>query len=243
MIPAGTETANADRKMNADQGMARQERDLSWEPRRQMTLEAARKRSAVIKLLRLSFLVFAAAIILVIAVYIAINVLRKQPPPAVAPVAVDGEVRMINPRFSGRDSAGRPYVVIADTATRRPDEPETTDLVNPRLDTAPGADSSQVKAKRGVYQADRKILSLFEDVVFNTPNGYEYKTQHARFFIDSDTIVGDKPVDGTGPMGSVRADSYEVIKGGERVMFTGNVITHIKSRSDATSDEKGVSNE
>ncbi len=221
--------------MSADSGTAQQESKLSWEPRRRMTLDAARKRSANIKRLRLSFLLLAAVIVAVVLLYIVLNILRQDaPPPPLADAS--GEVRMINPRFSGRDNAGRPYVVIADTATRRIDEPETTDMVNPRLDTAPGADSSQVTARRGVYQAGLKILNLYDHVVLTTPNGYEYQTEHARFFIGIDSIEGDEPVSGTGPMGSVRADGYEIINGGEKVTFSGNVVTHIENRNDEVGD-------
>ncbi len=222
--------------MSAESGVSRPKGEISWEPRRQMTLESARKRSAVIRVLRLTFLVLSAVIIAVVLLYILVNALRKDVPAPPPLVEADGEVRMINPRFSGRDSAGRPYVVIADTATRRTDEPETTDLVNPRLDTAPGSDSSQVTAKRGVYQADKKILTLYDNVLFTTPNGYEYKTEHARFFIDSDSISGNQPVSGTGPMGSVSADSYNIIEGGKKVTFIGNVVTHIESANDQSGD-------
>lgn len=222
--------------MNADSGITRRESELSWEPRRRMTLDAARKRSAVIRMLRLSFLIVSAIIIAVVVLFIVMNALRKEAP-APPPLAdTDGEVRMINPRFSGRDSDGNPYVVIADTATRRKNEPETTDLVNPRLDTAPGSESSQVTSNRGVYQANLKILDLYDSVHFTTPGGYDYKTEHAQFFIDTDTIVGDQPVKGAGPMGSVSADSYKIIDGGEKVTFTGNVITYIESRNGAKGD-------
>lgn len=232
----GQTITKADSHMDADTGTVRQQSEISWEPRRRMTLEAARKRSAVIRILRLSFLILSALIIAVVALYIILNAMRKETPVAPPPVEADGEVRMINPRFTGRDNAGRPYVVIADTAIRRTDEPDTTDLVNPRLDTAPGSDSSQVTARRGVYQANLKILNLYDHVLFTTPNGYKYKTEHARFFIDTDSIVGDEPVDGTGPMGSVRADRYEIIDGGKKVTFAGNVVTRIKSHSDANGD-------
>lgn len=215
--------------MSADSGTTRQESQLNWEPRRQMTLDAARKRGVVIKTLRIAFFTLSVGVIAVIALYVGYNTLQKEPAEPIAPVADgDGEVRMLNPRFSGQDNSGRPYTVIADTATRRTDDPEITDLVNPRLDTAPGADSSQVTAKRGVYEAANKILTLNEDVQFTTPDGYTYSTEHAKLFIDTDNIFGDQPVFGTGPLGSVRSDSYKVYNGGKKVTFSGHVHTVIE---------------
>ncbi len=222
--------------MSADTGAIRQDDDLDWEDRRRTTLEAARRRSMVIRILRLSFLILAAAIIAVVAGYIIVHALRKEPPPAPQPIVEGEEVRMINPRFSGRDRAGRPYVVIADSATRREDDPEVTDLVNPRLDTAPDAGSSHVSASRGVYDANRKILDLYDDVRLETPDGNLYHTTHTRLFIDSDFIEGDQPVSGAGPLGTIRADRFQVINGGERVVFTGHVITHIKNSAAANGD-------
>ena len=223
--------------MSADPGTLRQARapadELDWEDRRRTTLESARRRSMIIRLLRLSFLALAAAIAAVVAGYIVMHALRKEEPPAPPPVVEGEEVRMINPRFSGRDKAGRPYVVIADTATRRENDPEVTDLVNPRLDTAPDPDSSHVSASRGVYDANRKILDLYDDVRLETPNGNIYRTTHTRLFIDSDFIEGDQPVTGAGPLGTIRADRFQVLNGGEKVVFTGHVFTHIKNAASA----------
>ena len=226
--------------MSADPGIARRRSELDWEDRRRTTLESARRRSIVIRILRLTFLALAAAVIVIVALYIIVHALHKEPPPPPPPAVAEGEeVRMINPRFSGRDSAGRPYVVSAETATRRHDDPDVTDLVNPRLDTAPGPNSSHVTASRGVYDANRKILDLYDQVRLATPNGNTYTTAHTRFFIDSDFIEGDQPVTGTGPLGKILADRFQVINGGEKVVFSGHVVTHIKNDTAAN----GESNE
>lgn len=223
--------------MSADRGSDRQESQLNWEPRRQMTLDAARRRGNIIKILRISFFALSVGIIVVIGLFVGINALRKDPAGPTAPLAdASGEVRMINPRFSGQSNSGQPYTVIADTATNRNDDPETTDLINPRLDTAPGANSSQVSANSGVYERANNILTLNEDVQFTTPDGYTYKTEHAKLFIDSDNIFGEKPIVGTGPMGEVRADSYKVFDGGKKITFSGHVHTVIERRKSAAGE-------
>ena len=222
--------------MSADSRTVRRPSELDWEDRRRTTLESARRRSVVIRLLRLAFLALAIAIIAVVALYIVLHALRKETPPPPPPAVEGEELRMINPRFSGRDKAGRPYVVIADTATRRQDDPEVTDLVNPRLDTAPGPNSSHVTASRGIYDANRKKLDLYDNVRLVTPNGNTYKTTHTRLFIDDDFIEGDQPVTGTGPLGAISADRFQIINGGEKVVFSGHVVTHIRNDAAANGD-------
>ncbi len=226
--------------MSAESGMASDEKRMRWEPRRQSTLQSARRRTMVIRLLRLSFLVFAIAVVLVLAGYIVVNSLHKEPPPVLPQTPqTDEEVQMISPRFTGRDNAGRPYEVIADTATRNKEAPEITYLVNIRMDSAQGDNSSHVTARTGVYDSARKILDLDEDVRLISPNGFVYTTSKARFFIDSNRIVGDQRVFGNGPTGTVEADGYEIIDGGKKVIFSGNVITHIENAQ----GQDGVANE
>ncbi|PHR62348.1 MAG: hypothetical protein COA47_04585 [Robiginitomaculum sp.] len=207
---------------------------MQWEPRRRMTLAAARRRSILVKWLRAGFSLSALSIIGVVMVYILISANQPAPvlPPPPVQVVVEDEVRMIQPRFTGHDDTGRPYVVVADSAVNRGESESegVTDLVAPKLDTDPTRDdNATVSADRGVYDATNKVLDLYDKVQLGTNSGYVYETDHARFLIGEDRIVGDEAVSGVGPMGSIEADSYEIIKGGERVVFRGRVRTRIQA--------------
>ena len=50
-------------------------------------------------------------------------------------------------------------------------------------------------------------------------------------------MEGLSPLEGKGPLGDIRADSYEILDGGNRIVFQGNVTTVIiPTGSEATSD-------
>jgi lipopolysaccharide export system protein LptC len=196
----------------------------SWEPRRALTLNTARRRTAFVRLLRFTFI---AAAIGIVVLLIAQLILGGTSGPTETQEAVSTDIRMINPRFTGRDDNLTPYTVTADVATRsRDSQSGLTELERPRLDydfLNAGEEMSQVLAETGSYDASNRILDLNADVNFSTDNGYSFSSEHARIFLREERVVGEMPVEGSGPMGTIRADRYEIHNGGDRVIFDGNV--------------------
>jgi lipopolysaccharide export system protein LptC len=137
----------------------------------------------------------------------------------------DGEaVTMINPRFTGRDSAGEVFSITADAAQRRRAEDGVVDLVNPVMRDAKGA---ELKAPTGYYDRDKGVLELYEAVNITDSGGYSFVSRGARLVLGEDRVEGLSPLEGKGPLGDIRADSYEILDGGNRVVFEGNVRTVI----------------
>lgn len=208
-----------------------------WEPRRATTLAAARKRTAFVRALRYGLVALAALIVAGISIQI---LLRTQGGETSEPVIVGEDARMINPRFTGRDESGAPYVVTADAAVRqRGDEAHITELESPRLDydlIAADEEADGVLARTGMFNAEARTLDLRADVRFNTRSGYEFFADHARVFLSEDRVMGESAVEGDGPMGTIRANGYEILDGGDRVVFTGNVQTRIRN-DDADGDQ------
>ena len=216
---------------------------VQWEPERRLTLSAARRRSAIVKVLRIIFILMAAAIIAVVIAYIVASSNQPTPEPQPAPVqqAKEDETRIIKPKFTGHDDTGRAYVVVADSAVRRTDVDDTTDLISPQLDFNTNLEQTnvpKVSAERGVYDASNKILDLYEQVQLGAPNGYVYETNHARILIAEDRIIGDQQVKGQGPLGSIRADSYEIANGGDRLYFRGRVQTRISTKKETKGEDE-----
>ena len=138
---------------------------------------------------------------------------------------------MKNPRFTGRNAAGQPYVITADEAQRNGANPSLIELINPALDDGL---SGTVHAPRGMFDQDAQYLELFEEVVMTDATGNRFVTTHARMYVQENRIVGLQPLDGNGPLGRIRADSYEIRNGGDVVIFRGNVWTEIdQSASEA----------
>ncbi len=207
--------------------MTRRNEDLA---RRARAFDAAWRRSVFVRRLRLGLLGLAALIALNAIVQIVISDAGEL---AEAPAAPGGDAeRIVNPRFTGRDETGAPYVVTAETAARRSrGAGALTDLTRPILDyallRADGADPSQVLARAGVFNADARTLELQDAVRFATRSGYSFSTDRARIHLSDARISGDAPVEGAAPWGRIRAGGFEVTEGGERVVFTDGVRTRI----------------
>ncbi|MCR9269981.1 MAG: hypothetical protein NXH72_08350 [Hyphomonadaceae bacterium] len=190
-----------------------------WAPQRQMTLAQARRRSSFIGLLRMAFVAGAAISAGVIIGPIAATTLNGAGQ-QIDQLAGDEVVTMVNARFTGRNVVGDAYVITAEEARRRRADPSVINLTNPRLVDDKG---TQVSAPVGVFYQNTEYLDLFQDVKVRDREGYEFTTTAARVFVQEGRVQGLEPLNGIGPLGDVRADSYEIEDEGDRVIFRGNV--------------------
>lgn len=206
-------------------------RPSRWEPKRATTLGEARRRTAFVRILRFALIALAAALGLLVTIQLLMNNSNAAPE---AVETVGENARMINPRFTGRDEGGAPFTVTADTAIRRRGEAiNLTELENPRIDfemlEAIDQSADGVLAETGLYDSEARTLDLDTDVRFRTRSGYLFRSEDARIYLGEDRVVGDSAVEGIGPMGRIRADRYEVLDGGDHVVFTGNVVARIET--------------
>ena len=190
-----------------------------WAPQRQMTLAQARRRSSMVSLLRVMFVAGAAISAGVIIGPIAATTMTGNGQ-QIDQVAADEVITMLNARFTGRNIAGDAYVITAEEARRRRADSSVVDLVNPRLVDDKG---TEVGAPIGVYYQNAEHLDLFQAVSVRDSDGYEFSTTAARVFVQEGRVQGLEPLSGNGPLGDVRADSYEIEDDGDRVILRGNV--------------------
>jgi lipopolysaccharide export system protein LptC len=187
-----------------------------------MTLAQARRRSERVRYLRYAFVGAAAVSIGLFLGFVFRSALTQE---AGLPTVRDEEaVTMINPRFTGRDSSGQVFTITADAAQRRRAEGGVVDLVNPVMRDANGA---ELKAPTGYYDRDKGVLELYEAVNIKDSAGYSFISRGARLILGEDRVEGLSPLEGKGPLGDIRADSYEILDGGNRIVFEGNVQTVI----------------
>ena len=190
-----------------------------WGPRRATSLREARRRTALVHILRLLLTCGAVVSAGILIGPVVKKALGPTSPPLTAPTLA---VTMLNPRFEGVDANGAPYVVTADTARRRRENVSLVDLARPRLEDQA---SSNVTARDGVYDRDAQVLDLIGDVVMKDAAGYTFTADKARMFIKENRVEGATPLHGFGPVGEVKADSYEVLDNGNRIILTGHVWT------------------
>ncbi|WP_321488239.1 hypothetical protein [uncultured Hyphomonas sp.] len=203
-----------------------------WAPRRQLTLAQARKRSERVRMLRMLFVASAAVSIGFFAGHVIKSALTADSRPV--SVTKDDSVTMVNPRFTGRDSTGQSFQITADAARRRRGMDQAVDLIGPVLNDEAG---SQVSAPSGMYDRAAGILELYDDVSITDASGYTFMSLGARVFVGEGRIEGLSPLQGKGPLGDIRCDSYEVLEDGNRIVCAGNVRTVIYP---ATEDDTPV---
>ncbi|WP_084420384.1 LPS export ABC transporter periplasmic protein LptC [Henriciella litoralis] len=184
-----------------------------------MTLAQARKRSNRVSLMRLGFTAAAAISAGVMVGHLAANAVSASPG-SIEKLSSDEVVTMVNPRFTGRDVAGQAFVITADTAQRRQGGGEKIDLTNPKMVIE---DGTEIEAPSGLYDQDEQTLSLFEDVRLVDSKGYKFRSTSAKMFVEESRVQGIDPLSGSGPLGDVRCDNFEIVDDGDRVRCSGNV--------------------
>jgi len=201
-----------------------------WGPRRATSLREARARTALVHILRLLFTIGAVLSAGILIGYVINNAIAASRPPVSGPGA---GATVIGPRFDGRDANDKPYVLTADTARRRRAATDLVDLVNPRLEDAT---STAVQARDGVWNDKAKVLDLVGDVVMTDAAGYTFTADRTRMYVEDNRVEGKTPLNGYGPIGEVRANEYEVVDEGNRIILTGNVWTKFtpKKKRDGT---------
>jgi lipopolysaccharide export system protein LptC len=216
-------TASSPQGLSSSGESARTGSDNLWEPRRLVTLANVRKRSGFVGLMRLAFIAIAAIAVGVLLGHVVAHAVRvrfAEPPEKLSAASV----RMLSPRFTGRDASGTPYVITAVAAIRRPDSPNLIDLERPKIDDTSGA---VVIADKGVFDRDSGVLELTGNVAVREAEGNIFVSNTTSYNVDAKRVTGQSSVRGIGPMGEVRADSYEVGGDGDVLTLSGNVWTRL----------------
>ena len=196
--------------------------------RRAKSLAQARARSTMIERIKLALgIIIALALLNVLVQIIMAGTGAREE----ASFAVTGGERIINPRFTGRDEAGQPFVVTA-TSAMRPDagvgiaELELPNLQYALINSAQ-SDNSTVLANAGLFDEYNRTLLLREAVKLTTTSGYALATESALIVLSEGRIEGEDAVRGTGPWGSISANGFEVSRDGQHIELVGDVRTRL----------------
>ena len=194
-----------------------------WTPHRQLSLAQARQRTQPVRYMRFALV---AAAIITLGIFLGFMARNAYDRALGNSVAITGDqtVAMVNPRFTGRDGSGQLYIITSETAQQRRENEHLIDLVNPKLVDSFGG---EVTAPRGLYDRVNETLDLYEDVLLVDAEGYVFNSIHAQVFPQTGRVIGVEPLDGTGPLGDIRSDSYELDRDSGIVTFVGRVKTII----------------
>jgi len=140
---------------------------------------------------------------------------------SITPEDVKGQ-RVVNARFNGLDSDGRPYTVTADSAVQADGGAEPVTLEFPKADIMLGGDAwLALAADTGIYRKPLQTLDLERNVTGFHDQGYEFRTSRAAIDLEAGTAAGDAPVVGHGPLGELQSQGFSLGDRGERIVFTG----------------------
>jgi lipopolysaccharide export system protein LptC len=196
--------------------------------RRLQELGRWREHSRLIKRLRWALPSVMAALLAILLGWAAFNILI-QPMGFGAGTSAGTSIRMINPRFYGRDHGGKAFSVAAAFAVRDNNQFQRIYVERPFLilGAAPGPET-KVSADKGVYREDTRILTLDGNVHVHDSQGNDFLTSHAVINTVTDDIDGPTPVAGHGPLGRIASSSYAVHNGGAQILFNGKVVARIE---------------
>lgn len=197
--------------------------------RRRVAINRWRSRSRLIHLFRRAL---PAAIILLLLALVGAVIAAALLNRTEEETASNDEIRLVNPRFYGRDKDGSAFVLSAREAVRDRNRAARIALVDPviLMNSDESARATQVQAETGVYDEESKLLALQKNVrVQDRAGGFNFRTEEALVETTTNVVRGSRPVQGEGPTGRIAADAYAVYDRGERITFSGNVRARLEN--------------
>jgi lipopolysaccharide export system protein LptC len=143
--------------------------------------------------------------------------------------SLNNDLRMVSPRVTGLDKSGRPYLLTADTATQAKGQPSHIALDNVQADLklSDEADWVSLSSASGLLDTETQILELRQKIDIYGSSGYEFHGTSGRIDFREGTVSSDEPVQGHGPLGTLRADRMTADNGERTLRFTGHVKVRI----------------
>lgn len=133
------------------------------------------------------------------------------------------EITLEKPMFHGQDAQGRSFVIGAQGAVRDPATGRFR-LNGPllRLNLG-GTKITELTADAGIYNETGRTVTIGPNVrISDGGSGFTLTTPEAVVDTATGVVTGDKGVQGSGPLGTIRATSYAIYEQGERVVFRGS---------------------
>jgi lipopolysaccharide export system protein LptC len=193
--------------------------------RRALVLERWRRHSRRIRALRTLLPALITALTVLVAGWAAVNTILLRM--SAATRTSNMAIRMVSPKFLGRDQGGRPFVVGAALAVRDATTPQMIYLTKPSAVLGQAIeDRTEANANRGVYREDSRMLTLDDNVHLRNAHN-DFVTSHAVVNTATNDIDGQAHIDGAGAFGRIASDGYAVRNNGAQVYFNGHVRAHI----------------
>jgi lipopolysaccharide export system protein LptC len=151
-------------------------------------------------------------------------------PAQTSAVPDEGPIRLLNPRFVGRDAKGRAFTVTAQAAVRDQRDFQRVILDRPTLVIDEGGvNPTRLVSRSGVYHEGTGKLQLSGGVRLTSPQT-ALDTAASLYDTKTGELAGSGPIQGSGSLGEINAKSYGVYDKGARIVFSGGVRARIDSK-------------
>jgi lipopolysaccharide export system protein LptC len=155
----------------------------------------------------------------------------------IVPIFANGEIDgadvmlMHNPRYVGRTKNDEPYELTATSAYADPKQPNRIKLDHPAgALTSDGPRDLNLVARSGLYDRAAAKLDLMQGVELTTSDGYRFDTERAHINLKDGGVIGEQPIQGSGPTGTLSADRFEIRDKGDLLHFEGRVKVTLPPR-------------
>ena len=129
---------------------------------------------------------------------------------------------LLKPRFESRDKKNQPYTITAERAIQNVSDKDVILLEQPMADIAlENGDWLAIEAATGMYMQEEQQLMLQGGVRIFHDKGYEMKMAELYVDIEGETVATEKPVNGHGPQGTIRAEGMMMSSTTGVLTFTG----------------------
>ena len=137
---------------------------------------------------------------------------------------INNDLTMTKPRLTGTDRKGNPFVITADAAVQDPSNVRRATLKSVQADmTIDKTRWLNATAVNGFIDMAKGMLALSGGIAVFSDDGYEIHTARVDVDLKKGLFHGPVAVTGQGPMGTFRADTFDVDRDSGQLQLHGHV--------------------
>lgn len=181
--------------------------------------------SSIVRWLRLILPLTAIAIIAALFTWIKLDDNQVIIEQTIMPEEQTARNELVNPHFESRDEKNQPYTITALKATQDENDERLVILEKPSGEmTLNNGNHVKLIAEKGFYHQEKETLKLGSGVTLNyiePADRYEMKTAAVDIDLKASTAKSDSPVQGQGPLGTIKAKGFESKNNAGLLIFKG----------------------
>jgi lipopolysaccharide export system protein LptC len=188
------------------------------------TLRGARRYSMFVRFMKGALPLAALGLAIVVLVYV------LQPPPARMQMAFQqlsslvDDLSMQNPRLSGTDNDGQPFVISASRALPERKGSERVKLQDVVADfSLRDGTAIHVTAGTGLMDTKSRLLQMSGGIHLVSQNGYDATTRSATADLRTGRIHGESGINANGAFGRITAQRFAMDRSSKQLHFWGNI--------------------